>query len=456
MAIFGRKRVVVIGGNAAGMTAASRLRRLDPEAEITIIEQSGHISYSICGTPYYLEGLIPDADKLVIFSPERLWDERRIRARTEWSATDLLTGRRSVECRDRRTGRTEQLPFDNLVLATGYRPVTSGIAGAGHPAVFKISQLEDPVRLNRFVEQHRPRTTVIVGAGYVGLNMAEALSKRGLSVRILQKGDQVFRAADPEISALVEQECRSAGIDISLFTPVSEIVLEGDRPTAAVSAGKAHAADLLIVDIGVEPNVDLARQAGITLGVTGSIEVSARMVTSQDDVYAAGNCAETLHRITRRPVASALGTHAVKQGRVAGENIAGRRSEFSGVLQTSVTRFFSLSVARTGLTQAEAARFGFDFGAVLISSPARAGYFPPKETVTVKLIFERGTAKILGVQIAGPPWSAKRIDVAVTAITAGLTLEQVAQLDLAYSPPHAPLWDPLLVAANAALRQLHG
>src|SRR5438552_2779286 len=196
MAIFGRKRVVVIGGNAAGMTAASRLRRLDAEAEITIIEHSRHISYSICGAPYYLEGLIADSDQLVIFSPERLWNERRIQARTEWSATDLLTGRRSVECRDRRSGRTEQIPFDSLVLATGYRPLTAGISGADHPSVFKISQLEDPIRLNRFLEQHRPRSVVIVGAGYVGLNIAEALLKRGLSVRVLQKGDQVFRATD--------------------------------------------------------------------------------------------------------------------------------------------------------------------------------------------------------------------------------------------------------------------
>ncbi|MBI3941166.1 MAG: FAD-dependent oxidoreductase [Acidobacteria bacterium] len=454
MARFGKKRVIVVGGNAAGMTAASRLLRLDPEAEVTILERSAHISYSICGASYYLEGLIPRVEDLVAFTPETLWKERRIQARTEWEATELRLSRREVECRDRRTGLSERLPFDNLVLATGYHPLTGSVAGAEHPAVIKISQLEDVIRLKRFLEERRPRSAVIVGGGYIGLNSAEALRKRGLSVRVLERDEQIFRAVDPDIAALVEKECSGAGIEISCFAPASAIVFEGDHPAGVVAGGTSYPAELVVVDVGVAPSVDLASQAGLRIGASGAIAVSPRMETSQDGVYAAGNCAESIHWITRRAVTSALGTHAVKQGRVAGENIAGLRSEFPGVLQTSITRFFSLSVARTGLNEREARQFGFDFAAVSVTSPTRAGYFPPKEKVAVKLLCDRKTGKLLGAQMAGPSWSAKQIDVAAAAITAGLTLEQVAQMDLAYSPPHAPLWDPLQVAANAALRQL--
>ncbi|HEV8129958.1 MAG TPA: FAD-dependent oxidoreductase, partial [Acidobacteriota bacterium] len=268
------------------------------------------------------------------------------------------------------------------------------------------------------------------------------------------RGDQIFHAVDPDIAALVEKECATNGVQIAKFNPVSEVIFDGDRPTGVIADGKPHLSELVVVDIGIVPNVDLARRSGLRIGSSGAIAVSPRMETSQDGIYAAGNCAEATHLITRRPVISGLGTHASKQGRVVGENIAGIRSEFSGVLQTSVTQFFSLSVARTGLNEWEAQKYGFDFKGVLVTTPSRAGYFPPKEKVTVKLLLDRKNEQLLGAQIAGAPWTVKRIDVAVTAITAGLSVREVAQLDLAYSPPHGPLWDPIQVAANVALREL--
>ncbi len=454
MARFGKKKVVVIGGNAAGMTAASRLLRLDPETEVIVLEKSKYISYSICGAPYYLEGLIPNAEDLLAFTPETARAQRGIQARTEWEGLELLPGRREVVCRDLRSGLTEGLAFDNLVLATGYRPAIGNIVGAGHPSVFKISQLENIIDLKHFVEARHPRTAIVVGGGYIGLNIAEALVKRGLSVQLLDRGDQILDAVDADIASLVEAECRKNGVQISKFAPVNEILFNGDQPAGVTAANQTYRAELVVVDVGVVPEVQLAKQAGFRIGSSGAIAVSTRMETSQDGIYAAGNCAEAIHLVTGRPVASGLGTHASKQGRVAGENIAGIRSEFSRVLQTSITKFFSLSVARTGLNEREARSFGFPFGTVSVTAPSRAGYFPAKERLTVKMVFDRTTEKLLGAQIAGAPWTTKRIDVAVAAITAGLTLEQIAQLDLAYSPPHAPLWDPILVAANVALREL--
>ncbi|HEY3129443.1 MAG TPA: FAD-dependent oxidoreductase [Acidobacteriota bacterium] len=454
MVRFGKKRVVVIGGNAAGMTAASRLLRLDPDAEVIVLEKSQYISYSICGAPYYLEGLIPAAEDLLAFTPETARKERRILARTEWECFELLPGRREAVCRHLRSGLIDRLPFDNLVLATGYRPAIGNIAGAEHAKVFKISQLENIVELKQFVETRRPGTAVVVGGGYIGLNLAEALVKRGLSVQLLDRGDQILRAVDADIASLVEEECRKNGLQVSKFAPVNEILFDGDQPAGVVAVNQTYRADLVVVDVGIVPEVELARQAGLRIGSSGAVAVSPRMETSQDGIYAAGNCAEAIHFVTRRPIASGLGTHAVKQGRVAGENIAGIRSEFTGVLQTSITKFFSLSVARTGLNEWEAKSLGFPFGAVSVTTPSRAGYFPPKERLTVKMIFDKKTERLLGAQIAGPPWTAKRIDVAATAITAGLTLQQIAQLDLAYSPPHAPLWDPIQVAANVALREM--
>jgi NADPH-dependent 2,4-dienoyl-CoA reductase/sulfur reductase-like enzyme len=211
---------------------------------------------------------------------------------------------------------------------------------------------------------------------------------------------------------------------------------------------------MILLDTGVVPDVALAQKAGLAIGRSGAIEVNPRMETSQDGIYAAGNCAEAKHRITGKALASALGTHAVQQGRVAGENMAGMRTEYPGVLQTSITRFFSLSVARTGLSEGEARGMGFNCESASVGTASRAGYFPPREKVTVKIVFDRETEKILGAQIAGSPWTCKRIDVAVGAISSGLTLTQLAQLDLAYSPPHAPLWDPLQIAANVGLRKL--
>ena len=453
MARFSDRRVVVIGGNAAGMTAASRIRRLDPDVEVCVLERSGYLSYSICGSAYLIDGTVSRAEDLIAFTPETARTERGLTVRTRCEAVSLSPSRRQVELRDLERGAVERLSYDSLVIATGYRPRTGGIQGADHPAVFKISRLEDAIRLRRKLDSEHPRSAVVIGGGYIGLNMAEALIQRGLTVTLLEKGEQVFQAVDREIAALVEAECRAAGLVLLPLTRAEAVEANESSPSAVIAEGRRFEADVVLVDVGIEPEVELACQAGLALGITGGIAVSPRMETSQGGVYAAGNCVEAIHEITGRPVQSALGTHAVKQGRIVGENISGMRTEFPGVLQTSVTRFFTLSVSATGLTLREAVRLGFDADAVTIQAPSRAAYFPPRERVTVLLVFERKSGRVLGAQVAGPPWTAKRVDVAAAAVSARMTLRQVAMLDMAYSPPHAPLWDPLQVAANAALRK---
>ena len=436
------------------MTAASRLMRLRPATKVLVLEKSRYISYSICGAPYYVEGLVARAEDLLALTPEKAKADRGISVRNEWEATDILTGRREVRARDLRSGLEENLPYDKLLIATGYRPALQNIQGADHPSVFKISRLEDAIAIRRFIDSRRPRTAIVVGGGYIGLNMAEALIKKGISVQVLERNEQVFPDADPDIAQLIARECTAQGIRIAYFEAAREIKLQEDVSCCVVTSSARYQADMIVVDTGVVPEVELAQKAGLRIGGSGAIEVDCRMETSQNGIYAAGNCAEAKHLITGRPVASGLGTHAVQQGRVAAENIAGIRSEYPGMLKTSITKFFDLSLACTGLSEAEGRRLGFDCDSARVTTPARAAYFPPEEKVTVKIVFDRRSQKILGAQIAGSPWTCKRIDVAVTAITSGLTLEQLAQLDLAYSPPHSPLWDPLQVAAHAALRKL--
>jgi NADPH-dependent 2,4-dienoyl-CoA reductase/sulfur reductase-like enzyme len=450
---------VVIGGNAAGMTAASRAKRLRPDLSITLVEAGRYISYSICGLPYCLGGWVPDFKDLVYFTPETLRNQRGIEARLETRALEVLPARRSVLVEDQRTGAREMLRYDKLLIATGYRPLTPPIEGIGARGVFTASNIADGEAIAAWLDSARARRAVLVGGGYVGLEMAEALARRGLGLTLIEKSEALFSAIDPDLAELLKAELESNGVRVLTGRSAARILTRSDGSVEAVElagSGRRLEADLVFLDVGVEPQVELARAAGIELGRSGAIAVSQHLETNLPAVYAAGNCAEAIHRVSGRPVFLPLGTVAAKQGRVAGENMAGRRSRFRGALGTAVVQVFHLTAARTGLSTAEARQEGFAVVGASVVGGFRAPYFGKNVKSTVKVLVDSGSRRLLGGQIVGSDLAAARIDLLTAAIDAGLTVDEAAQLDLAYAPPVGALWDPVLVAMNAAVRKLDG
>ena len=452
----GADRILVVGGNAAGMTAASRAKRLDPGLDITVLEAGARIAYSICGLPYYLEGRVSDIRELELFTPETLRNERGIEARVHTRVTAISPTQRKIEVQDLGSGSRETLGYDKLLVATGYRPRRPDIEGVGLEGVFTASRLADGEAVQSWLDERKPRRAVLVGGGYVGLEMAEALSKRGLEVTLVDAAPQLFTALDPDMARRVEDALLRHGVRVMTGRRVRR--LEGSRSglVEVVELAKGALlipAELVFVDIGVAPDVELASEAGIELGQSGAIAVSERMETNLAGIYAAGNCAETLHLVSGRPTTIPLGTVAAKQGRVAGENLAGRRNRFRGAVGTSVVKVFGVAAARTGLSSAEAVAAGFAVAEATIEGTFRARYFGDAKG-TVKVIADRGSGRLLGAQIVGSDEAALRIDVAATALTAKMTVHEASQLDLGYVPPLGALWNPFLVALNTLTREL--
>ncbi len=448
------ERIVVVGGNAAGMTAASRAKRLMPDLEVVVLESGPDISYSICGVPYLLSGGVRERNQLLSFTPESLLEKRGIEARTGIEVVEILAGQRRCRCRNVATGEEFSEAFDRLVVATGYRPIVPGIDGTDLRGVYTVSRLEHGMRLQKELKGSSVRRVGIVGGGYVGLMMTHAMRTRGLDVVLVEKKHHVFNQIDDDMSERVEKELKHRGVELHLGCPTRRILGRDGRVVALESASGRHRVDLVVIDVGVRPNSDLAELSGIQLGSSGAIAVDQRGQTSISCIYAAGNCAETRNLVTGRPIFSALGTTASKQGRVVGDNLAGRRTLFSGSLETSVEKVFDLALGRTGLTLEQAHETGFDADAVTITTTDRASYYANSSQVSVRLVFENRSGRVLGAQLVGPDSTAKRIDTMVAAITAQLSLEDLAQLDLAYAPPYATLWDPFQVAANVALKKV--
>lgn len=451
---------MIIGGNAAGMTAASRARRVNPDLKITVLEASQFISYSICGTPYHLSGLVEDPAQLVTFTPESLLAERGIHARIRTRVEEIQPSRRLVVARELATGTEVEISYDRVVLATGYLPSSPAIEGAGLKGVFTISRLEDAVCLRSEIETRICRRAAVIGGGYIGLMMVHALHALGLQVLLFEKSDHVYRQIDPDMAEIIEEELQKKNISLHLSTAVRKLVGHQGRIQSVEIIGKRaqrelFPVDLAIVDVGVVPNVRLALDSGIPCGISGAIEVDGRGQTNVSGVYAAGNCAETVHRVSGKKMFSTLGTTAARQGRVTGENIAGLRTVFPGTLETSLEKLFHLAIGRTGLTLQQSLEAGFDADSAMISGWSRSGYYPESTPIHLKLIFERRGGRALGAQIIGEDAAAKRIDTLATALTAGLTVEQIAQLDLAYAPPYGTLWDPIQIAAHQAKKKLH-
>lgn len=449
------ERILVVGGNAAGMTAASRAKRLDPSLSVTILEAGPRIAYSICGLPFAVEGRV-DFEDLVLFTPESLANERGIEARVNREAIEIQPSRKTVVVLNRSTGERESHPYDKLLLATGYQPLSPGIEGTDLKGVFTASRLEDGEAILSWISTASARRAVILGGGYVGLELAEALVARGLEVTIVERSPSLLKSLDSDMARLVEEELERKGARVLTGRVAKRI--------AGTSTGRVEAlelatgslrlpADMVFVDVGVAPRVELAEKAGIRLGPSGAIAVSDQLETSIPSIYAAGNCAECIHLVSGRPMTIPLGTVAAKQGRIAGENLASRRSRFSGALGTSLVKVLGVTAASTGLSSEAAEREGFRSIAASIEGRFQAGYFGSGAPAKVKVVAERGSGRLLGAQIVGSAEGAMRIDVLAAAITARMTVRDAAQLDLAYAPPSGALWNPILIAMNALARE---
>ena len=444
------ERLVVIGGDAAGMSAASqaRRRRGPDDLEILAFERGRYTSYSACGIPYFLGGIVDDVDTLVMRSPETFRDKYAIDVRTEHEVVEIDLDKRAVNVRS--ADGEAWHGFDQLMVATGGKPLRPPLENVDAAGIFGVQTLGDGLAVQRAVEEDRPKSAVIVGSGYIGLEMAEALTNRGLNVTCVDRLAQPLSGLDPDMGALMADKLREVGVTLYLEENVTGFETQGDRVAAVVTEERTLPADLVILGIGVRPNSDLAREAGIPTGPSGGVAVDRRMHTEIDGVWSAGDCAEKFHRISRKPIAIALGTHANKEGRVAGINIGGGYATFPGVIGTAVVKLCDTEVGRTGLRESDAVAFGFDHLAITVDSTTRAGYFPGSKPIKVKLIVERTTGLLLGAQIVGREGAAKRIDVLATALWNEMTVQELLNIDLSYAPPFSPVWDPVLIAARKA------
>ncbi len=450
------ERLVVIGGDAAGMSAASQARRRrDPQnLEIVAFERGRHTSYSACGIPYFVAGIVSDPDRLVTRTPEKFRDGFHIDARIRSEVTGIDLASRTVRVRDLEAGRDYTEPFDQLVVATGANPIRPDLPGSDASNIFTVQTLDDGASIRRRIDSGDVTCAVIIGGGYIGLEMAEALVARGLEVSLVEQLPQPMSTLDPDMGSMVADALRSAGVETFLGEEACGYLVSDGRVRAVETAERTIPADLVVLGIGVLPNSGLAEAAGVPIGSTGGLVTDARMRTSVDGVWAAGDCVETFHRVSRRPVAVALGTHANKQGRVAGINIGGGTATFPGVVGTAVSKICDVEVARTGLNESQAREAGFDIVAAAADSTTRAGYYPGAGPIRTKIVAERGSGRLLGAQIVGKEGAAKRIDVFATALTSEMTVEDIVGLDLSYAPPFATVWDPVLVAARKVLSRL--
>mgnify|MGYP003808371221 CR=1 FL=1 len=422
------------------MSAASRAKRVDPSIDVVVLERGDAVSIGACGFPYYLEGKVAQPGDLAAYSAERLREERGIQIRTGVTVRQIRHSRRELVL----TGG-ETLAYDRLVIATGARPDCSVLGQKPPQNAFTLHSLADAVRLREFVEREKPRRAVVIGAGYIGLEVADVLARRGLEITVFEKSQYVLGREDAELTRAVAAELAALGIKLRLGSPVRQVSSNQVEDTGC---------DLIVAAAGILPNVELAVEAGVLTGVTGAIAVDEHMETNLAGVYAAGDCAEAWHVVTGRPCYIPLGTTANRMGRIAGACAAGVRESFRGVAGTSIVRIGRLGFAMTGLSLAEARRSGFDPVSVMISALDRPKYFQGRET-TVMLVADRPSRRLLGGWVCGSSGVAGRIDTLAAALSSRMRAGEFEQLDLAYTPPFAPAADPLLVAARRLVKLLN-
>ena len=439
-------KVVIVGGVAGGATAAARLRRLDENAEIVLFERSGFISYANCGLPYYIGGVIEDEAELTLQTPERFYERFRVQVKVRHEVTAIDRAAHCVEVRDLDSGKTFREPYDKLLLAPGAKPTRPAMAGTGLEGVFTLRTVEDTLRIRRFVEERKPRSAVLAGGGFIGMELAENLRELGLDVTIVQKPRQLMTPFDADMAALIESEMHAHGVALRLGHTVEGFAPAGDGVQVLLQGESPLTAGMVVLAIGVTPDSRLAAEAGLELGLRGSIAVNDRMQTSDPDIYAVGDAVQVRHAVTGQPALIALAGPANKQGRIAADNICGGDSRYRGSQGSSVLKVFGLTAACTGLNETAARRAGLDADAVILSPMNHAGYYPGGSVLTMKVVFERGSGRLLGAQIVGRDGVDKRIDVLAAAIHGGMTGPGLTELDLAYAPPYASAKDPVNMA----------
>lgn len=446
-----RRRILIIGGLAAGPSAAAKAKRVNPGAEVTLFEATETVSYGLCEAPYAIAGVIPDEAKLVIYTPERLRDEKGIDARTLHRVEKISPSKHTITVRDMRRRTLDDHPYDKLIIAAGALPKRLGLDGEDARNVFHLSRRDDTVNILRYLADEKPSAAVIIGGGYIGMEMAEALRTRGLEVTLVHKHKLPMEGLEPAARERVLEELTKNGVEFVTNARTEALVTgEGARVTHVVTNRGTFDAGIVILAVGVEPNAALARKAGIRLGPAGGILTGERQETSADDIFAAGDCCEVTNLVTGKPMFVPLATVASRTAWVAGENAAGGRARFKGALRAIAVKVFGIEVARVGLGADEAKKAGFAPAVESITAPSKVGIMPGSEKITVAIVFDTKTGRLLGANLYGGGGAVLRADVLAAAIQQKLTVDELAQLDLIYSPPFAPLWDPILIAANKA------
>ena len=455
-------KVVIIGGVAGGATAAARLRRLDEQAEIVVFERSGYISYANCGLPYYIGGVIEDPEDLTLQTPESFFARFRVDMRVRHEVTAIHPERKAVSVKNLETGETFEESYDKLILSPGAKPTQPRLPGVGLEKLFTLRTVEDTFRIKEYIQQDHPKSAVLAGGGFIGLELAENLRELGMEVTIVQRPKQLMNPFDPDMASFIHGEMRKHGVKLALGHTVEgfeekdggvDVLLKDEAPLHA---------DMVVLAIGVTPDTALAKAAGLELGVKDSIVVNDRMETSVPDIYAVGDAVQVRHAVTGQDVLLSLAGPANKQGRIAADNICGGDSRYRGSQGSSVIKVFDLTAAVTGVNETNARKAGLDTDAVVLSPMSHAGYYPGGRLMTMKVVFEKGTYRLLGAQIVGGEGVDKRIDVLAAAIHAGMNAIQLKDLDLAYAPPYSSAKDPVNMAgfmvenlASGVVKQFH-
>jgi NADPH-dependent 2,4-dienoyl-CoA reductase/sulfur reductase-like enzyme/rhodanese-related sulfurtransferase len=458
------KKVIIIGGNACGMKTASRLRRIDPQAEITVIEKGQNLSYAACGFPMYIAGMVPEVKNLMDtpLGIVRDWaffkGVKGVTVLTRTEARRIDRKAKIVAAVDLETGAAVDLPYDKLVIATGAAPLIPPLEGTDLQGVFTLSTLTEAVAIKEYIGLRKPRCAVIIGGGLIGLEVAESLVQQGIAVTIIERLPTLLPALlDADMALLLQKYLRSQNITILTGTAAQRFEDDGEGRVARIVTEQGRLpVDMVIVSIGVRPEIALAREAGLKLGQTGALAVNEQLQTSDPDIYAGGDCVENRHLVSCLPVFAPMGSTANKHGRVIADTISGMFAAFPGILGTAVCKLFASTVGRTGLTEREARQLGHNVESVIVPGPDKPHFYAGAQPIIIKLIAEKLTGRLLGAQMFGPGDVAKRLDIAVSCLTFVATATQASRLDLAYAPPFSPAMDNFITAAGVLENKLQG
>ena len=442
-------KIVIVGGVAGGATAAARIRRLNEHAEIIIFERSGFISYANCGLPYYIGGVIEDKEDLTLQTPESFFRRFRIVAKVNHEVTDIDLKNKTVHVTDLKTGTSFTETYDKLILSPGAKPILPDFY-TENERTFTLRTVEDTLKIRAFVEKKQPKTAVVIGGGFIGLEMAENLAELGIRTTIVQRSNHLLPTVDCDMASFAHANFRHHGVQLLLNANTNKMSITGEQVSLDLDNGSNLSADMFVLAVGVTPENTLAKKIGLELGIKGAIKVNAKMETSIPDIYAVGDAVEVKHFITDKDSVIALAGPANKQGRIVADNICGLNSEYKGSQGSSVIKLFDMTVATTGINEQQAKTNGIEYEKVILTQNSHAGYYPGATAMTVKLIFEKASYKILGAQIVGYDGVDKRIDVIATAIRAGMKADELKDLDLAYAPPYSSAKDPVNMAGFVA------